>query len=1188
MSAAKRSRNAAASFDPAAVPLEAANLIEANAGTGKTWTITALYVRLVLETGFDVESVLVVTFTEAATGELRDRIRARLAATRDAFERGAAQPGDAFTAALLERTADRGDAIRRLTAALTGFDQAPVYTIHGFCQRALADQAFESGMPFKSEIVPDQSALLREIVDDFWRREVHSASSLYMRYLIARGIAPDALREEIARFVGKPYLHPLPDGGPADLGKLERAHEKACAQARSLWLAERETIAKKLVGNTSLHGNQYRQTSIPGWLDEMHACLAPAAPRLELCKPFGKFTTATLAAATRAGAKPPAHAFFDACETLSATHAALVAAYDREIALMKVRLLGYCNEELAKRKAARQLQSYDDMLLNLDAALHAERGADLARTLRARYQAALIDEFQDTDPVQYSIFREIYGGSAHPVFFVGDPKQSIYSFRGADVYTYFHARGDAGRTHPLAVNWRTNAPLLDAVNKVFSAAPEPFVIGDIGFAPSSAAHGDRGRLEIDDDAAGPLDIWFVQAGADGKPRKKTDMRSDAAEATAAEIARLLNLGAQRKAWIVTPEERRELRGGDIAVLVRSHLEGDMVRQALARCGVSAVQRGSKSVFDTPEAEALERLLAAIAEPGRESLVGAALCTDLIGMTGDALHEIRSDEQRWEAQMELFRDAHREWRERGFMAMLRSFFARREVLLRVLGYTDGERRATNLLQLAELLHCEAGHSGIGGLLAWFSAKRRMPEQANEAELLRLESDENLVKILTVHVSKGLEFPVTFCPFVWDGDVKSADPRRKVLAFHDPEHDGRATVDFGSAEFDAARAQAVLEERAENVRLLYVALTRAKYRCTIVWGHIASANTAAFAWLAHRGAAGDVDFSDPRRDLERLAARAEGGISIRDFPTPAPMRYQPDAAPAVTLAARHFARALRDVRRTTSFTALAHGRSIDTPDYDAADREPLSESVSGRDIFAFPRGAQAGKCIHTIFENVDFAQLVRPELERVVEKALAAHGFDPVWTRALSDMVESVIAAPLDESGLRLAGITRDRRLDELEFYYPLAHITDEGLKRVLGRGGFPDEIRERIGALTFAPARGYMTGFIDLVFEQTGRYYLADYKSNWLGATPSAYGNSDLARAMGREAYYLQYLVYCVALHRYLRSRVAGYAYESHFGGVRYLFVRGMRADARYGVFEDRPSASLIEALDAYFTTGSAA
>jgi exodeoxyribonuclease V beta subunit len=325
---------------------------------------------------------------------------------------------------------------------------------------------------------------------------------------------------------------------------------------------------------------------------------------------------------------------------------------------------------------------------------------------------------------------------------------------------------------------------------------------------------------------------------------------------------------------------------------------------------------------------------------------------------------------------------------------------------------------------------------------------------------------------------------------------------------------------------------------------------------------------------------------RADLARIAAESKGCIRVSALPAPEGVRFEPAARTEPRLEARIFDGTLRDTRRVTSFTALAHGRSIEAPDYDASDREPLAESVSGRDIFAFPRGAQAGKCLHAIFEAVDFACLARPELERVVTKELALHGFDALWLRAVADMVQAVVETLLDQAGMRLAAVPRERRLDELEFYYPIAALSDTGLRRVLRQGGFPDEIRGRIEELTFAPAQGYMRGFIDLVFEHGGRYYLADYKSNWLGAAPGAYGQTELARAMGREAYYLQYLVYCVALHRYLGARVRGYTYESHFGGVRYLFVRGMQAaaGARLGVYADRPAWSLINALDAYLSS----
>jgi exodeoxyribonuclease V beta subunit len=486
----------------------------------------------------------------------------------------------------------------------------------------------------------------------------------------------------------------------------------------------------------------------------------------------------------------------------------------------------------------------------------------------------------------------------------------------------------------------------------------------------------------------------------------------------------------------------------------------------------------------------------------------------------------------------------------------------------------------------MLHCDAERQGIAGLLGWLAEKRRAPAKGNEAELLRLESDENLVKLFTVHAAKGLEFPLVFCPFAWDGGFRTG--KDDVVAFHDPADNYSPVIDFGSAARDAARPQATREDRAESLRLLYVALTRAKYRCSMVWGDVNGAAEAAPAWLLHRrGAADEPQLAGMSADLARLAQESGGRIRVMPLP---------DASLASALVRREetppepprrFDGVVRDTRSVTSFTALAHGRSVEAPDYDAAEREPLAESVKGRDIFAFPRGAQAGRCIHAIFENVDFARAKRPQIDGVVAQALKAHGFEAVWAPAVAGMVESVLSTPLDGSGMRLSQVARERRLDELEFYYPIHRLADAPLRSILTAHAFPDEIRERIGALTFDRMDGYMRGFIDLVFEHGGRYYLIDYKSNWLGPTPDAYNDVELARAMGREAYYLQYLVYCVALHRYLATRLDAYSYASHFGGVRYLFVRAMREDrGTRGVYIDRPAESLVGALDAYFRTGA--
>jgi exodeoxyribonuclease V beta subunit len=1185
-----------ARLHPLDAPLEGLTLIEANAGTGKTWTITALYLRLLLEAQRTVDSILVVTFTEVATAELRDRIRKRLAEARVAFEHEAADKEDAFLAGLLARTADREQAALLITSALRNFDQAPIYTIHAFCQRVLGDRAFESLMPFETEILPDESMLLQEIADDFWRQTLYDASPLFVRYVLQEKLTPEKLRTEVNGCIGKPYLEIRKPVLPHDLAALEDTYVRAYAAARAIWLKARETIQAQLVGNPSLSGSKYRADWVSGWLVAMAQCLRSDSAGIALFDRFEKFTPRALAEGARKGAAPPIHPFYDACSEMKAAHMALEAAYQRRRSLLKAELLEYCNGELAARKRRLRLQSYDDLLLNLERALRGEHGEELTDAIRGRYKAALIDEFQDTDPVQYRIFQTVYRGTGLPVFLVGDPKQSIYSFRGADVFAYLSARRDAQHRHTLDVNWRSEGALLSAVNTLFDGKAAPFVIDEIPFAPSQSATGSRGHFEIEGESHAPFDLWVV-CSDNGKPLNKDVATELATQATAAEIARLLHLGMQNKARIAVPQNggirERPLAGGDVAVLVRTHKQAQAVRDALRRLGIASVERGGDSVFASLEAEELQRVLMAIAEPGREVRLRAALATEMMGYSGTALHEMCGDEARWEEMVESFRSAHDEWRDHGFIRMARIFFQGFGVMGRLLAYADGERRITNVLHLVELIHREAGRHGIGAALEWLAEKRRAPGKKNEEELLRLESDENLVKILTVHAAKGLEFSLVFCPFMWDGNLRSE--RDPAITFHDPQKAYAAVLDMGSDAIEDCRELAQREELAESLRLLYVALTRARYRCWMVWGNINEADTSAPAWLLHGGdstnAAIGVPLSDAaiRSDLERIAARAEGKIRISPIPPGARARFVPSETHPPVLAPRPFAGTIRDAWRVTSFSGLVHAQGVETPDYDTAGHYVAAERATGvQDIFAFPRGARAGRCFHAIFEQVDFTDLSRASLEHLIARKLAAHGFAAHWVPVVADMVRWVVATPLDESGrLRLDRVPADRRFDELEFYYPIAGLSDVKLRGILLEWGFPDEIRERIGAFTFAPAHGFMKGFIDLVFQADGRFYLADYKSNWLGPSLEAYRQSNLDRVMAREAYYLQYLVYCVALHRYLGARVPAYDYEAHFGGVRYLFLRGMRPESGLasGIYADRPARGLISALDGYLKNG---
>jgi exodeoxyribonuclease V beta subunit len=524
----------------------------------------------------------------------------------------------------------------------------------------------------------------------------------------------------------------------------------------------------------------------------------------------------------------------------------------------------------------------------------------------------------------------------------------------------------------------------------------------------------------------------------------------------------------------------------------------------------------------------------------------------------------------------------------------------------LQFQDGERRMTNLWHLAERLQMAADRecTGMEGLITWLAERRRPEATADEEEQLRLESDEHLVKIVTIHKSKGLEYPVVFCPFLWSGGLWS--DRASTVLCHDPAHDGQAVVDLGSAQLELWRPQACREEMAENLRLLYVALTRAKSRSYLVWGRINELGTSPLAWVLHQPQALETPLTldgveayvqtrseaDLRADLDSWAALANGAIDITPPPTVTGEWYAPTAHSEPPLAARRFPWPIRQRWRITSFSALTTSDGTELPDYDALTPSTSQDMAIDHtpSIFTFPRGVRAGSCLHAILQRLDFASEDRGTIEALVRQCLTEYGYESTWMPVVVETLERVLATPLDGAGtLHLKGVPRTRRLDELEFTYPLTELTCEGLQQFLTAYGFAvGAIQEEIGRLTFAPVRGYMRGFIDLIFEAGGRFYLTDYKSNWLGDTPESYREEALPAVMSRHSYYLQYLIYAVALHRYLRLRLPNYDYEAQFGGVLYVFLRGMDPGLgpRYGVFRDRPARALIEALDEYLTTGS--
>lgn len=1187
-----------------AIELSGKNLIEASAGTGKTYAIACLYLRLVIETGLTPDQILVVTYTEAATEELRGRIRARIREALDVF--AGAETKDPFLRGLAANENGRGpgceEARDRLDRALKSFDLASIFTIHGFCLRALQDNAFESGSLYDTELVTDQVGLLQEVVDDFWRRTFFAEPAPLLGYALRKRFNTDYFIGFLRGMLGNPQLMVLPSFDLAKTATIEDECRTLLAKIRKMWLNSHKEIKDLILLDKGLSRSKanYHPDLLPPIFEAMDGYTLSDQP-YDIPDGFEMLCSSGLLAGKKPTGAPLTHSFFDLCEELLRN-------VEQRFLILRSELLAFAAERLASRKLECNIRFFDDLLTNLYDALNGPRGAEYALCLRQKYQAALIDEFQDTDPVQFDIFRKIYADPAQPLFLIGDPKQAIYSFRGADIFAYLQAAAevDVDRCFTLTSNYRSTPKLLAAFNAVFDNAFKPFLFGEIAYHSVDAGRKEGGeQLSLTEADDAPLQLWCVPPDAEGKASNVGRANKNIPKAVAAEIARLLQGGREAKALIdghpVLPEH--------IAVIVRSHRQARYIQDALNALSVPSVMRSDTSIFTTREAREVCTLLAALAAPGNEWKVRAALVTDILGLTGDGIAVLLDDEPLWEEWLGKFRDYHQSWQEKGFMVMAQALMSQEGVRGRLLRKTDGDRKLTNLLHCLEILHAASQERRLGAeaLSVWFG-ERISGEESSDEYQIRLETDEKAVKILTIHVSKGLEYPIVFCPFLWGGIRKDEE----VVTFHD---DYRLVKDFGSTEKDQHTVLAQKESLAENLRLLYVALTRAKFRCYLVAGKITDSTgrnrpeTSPLSYLFHaseltRGAADPVGTlarevkklpeEEMIRQLGMVADRQQGSISVSFMPDhegtePYLALYDHD----VPLLPKPFSARIERDWRVTSFTSLsAHElASSELPDRDetgGAEKTPVlltgPETVE-RSIFSFPKGAQAGIFMHEIFEKFDFAGSAGGRGEDLVKASLKKHGFSEEWKVAVCDMVEQVVTTPFiaPEGPFSLSDLQPGRWLCEMEFFFPLKFVTSEILKNCLRKWGNDYEAVDLLAlahSLRFRQAKGMLRGFMDMVFEHQGRFYLVDWKSNHLGFRVEAYGKEALKSAMDQKLYSLQYLLYTVALNRYLSLRVRDYRYQSHFGGVLYLFLRGMdRARGEeFGVFRDSPSLGLIDEL----------
>ena len=1231
-------------------PLDSLSLIEASAGTGKTYALANLYLRYLLEEKFSVEQILVVTFTEAATQELRDRIRARIIELGDLFDYVSlnvdgdlcagdllSNESDSILKALVAGSRDLSADRLRLRIAERQMDQAEIHTIHGFCQRLLREHAIESQVPLSQTLIEDLQPLMLQVTEDFWRKEILSMPDTHINFVTSCWREPSDLLQATRPLLNRRPECIIPSLLEGGLGAWQQQLTDAFAVIEAIKLHTQEVIDDLIacVASSQLKAlkNKLR------WLEQIRHWALDSSPSLVLPSTSSKpnllveFTRSKIISETKAKATPPEHAYFDYLENMLQQTPDLL----KESFL--VQTFGILQENVQRLKQEQQAFGFDDLILHVAKAVVSDKTivpdsnepnvelnkepADLARfarTVRARYQCALIDEFQDTDKAQYQIFSHLFGPAANAeasrLVLIGDPKQAIYAFRGGDIATYLKAKAEVtahprGHVFTMDTNWRSSPAMVAAVNGIFSQSANPFMASAIPFLPVHAAK------PVPDEVWGAaLRIAQVPVESDGKGDEKSGLNKEAInDALAAicvrEVQSLLSLNqAQNK----SEGNSLGLKSSDIAILVRSGAEAEFIKQRLAYGGVRASYEGRLSIFETVEAHAVLLLLQAVAEPSNEFAIKRCLTELLFGFDDREFETMLSSPAHLTKIMTVFQLLHAQWLRSGVLAMIRLALQELKVLehwqqakFEISGaQLDWERSLSNVNQLAELLQLQSRkYRGHHALIHWLRSSVQTGQSGVDDESrLRLESDEQLVRITTIHKSKGLEYPVVFLPFLYSAKGASE------AWYYDEQ--GRLSLDLSLQKGHLQRAE---EERlAEDMRLLYVALTRAKYRCYVgtaaykskgkslglsqsAWGHILLSDKLTSDKPVLKitdellaDVLNELQHSAPE-DIQVLNSSLASEQTLVSHRTASSYKSAQYNEGSVTrYAAKRLQQPLTHAWKVHSFTGLmheSHARHVNhesRQSSSAAVMSPFDQvmPVSARQtqchILEFPRGSRAGTFLHTLFEALDFeSNTLNTALnhryistedyisELLANSHLVESRQQEAWARYLVHWLTSVLDYPL-LSTISLSSLSTQDYQVEMDFHFPVQRLDVPGFNALLR------EVNPGADYLDFASFEGQLKGAIDLVFRSEGQYFVLDYKSNHLGHTAEEYLPQALEIAINDHRYDVQYLLYTLAVHRLLKHRLGSdYDYQRDFGGVLYLFLRGMGLEAK---LNNQPSSVL--------------
>jgi len=1221
-------------LNAAEIPLSGKHLIEASAGTGKTYNITRIYLRLLLERELTVEQILLMTFTKDATQELRGRIGSFI---RDALNNWQKLcEDDSYFAAINARVA--ADKIQfLLKRALLFLDEAAIFTIHGFCQRALSQHAFASGLPFNTRLATNSHDLVIEACQDWYRQLAKQTDNFTL--VASFWSHPNSFLKSFTRAISKKCQLDV-----IDSEVIVNEFIALAKQAKTAILAEESTLQTGLIAHKKADEQQKRAeqlTALLLWLTRISECDGQQRLLDAIAQPFPDY----LLNGNRhpKAYKPQLAEILAPCKEIKIQLKNLAKNISKAEAYKVVRIgIYYIRERVSAKKQQQNVLDFDDLISTL--ASNLQQAAEpseqneanlLAQTLLAQYPVALVDEFQDTDPEQFAILRGIYytaqaKSNDAALYLIGDPKQAIYGFRGGDIFAYLNARHHCDYHWLMDTNYRSTPAMIDAYNQVFLGKDEEKTPSVFGFGISyQAVNAGKPADESADNLDGRA-LQFIHFTHDEEKAVTVQYGCPLmARWCANEIYQLIHHQQ------VTPH--------DIAILVRDTREASFIKQALQDAALASVYLSDRTnLFASEQAQQLLVVLKGIVTPEHDRTFLAAIVSGLLGFDAAKLYQLQQDEFAYQQLKFAFFDYKKQWHSQGFIAMAIQLLHQHFVI----EDDSKDRVLTNLLHLFEILQATSQRLlQPEELIYWFEQQCQQDLINNELEAeLRLENEGNLIRIITQHGAKGLEYPIVFIPFA----TKHKDPLKfgnqniSYLEYHNAQGELVLSLDGD----DNAKAAMAKEAYAETIRLLYVAITRAEKRCyiftttfdkahlsplgqTLAWQSdtdmvqqltsLSGASAADSQGENSNSATNNISVEQVALSELSLADNLTLADALTDTHAKAKDSSSEDSSAATiaktappTLAASKFVGKIERDWWLSSFTALSRNMrnvGISTPDRDsaiAADSsqatQPIQpiQSMQAQELsatdsllrFALTKGAHSGNLLHDILEHTDFA---KANWQEIIDQQLVKYGelLTAFTSEDLEQWLAQVIKAPLTdaEPSMCLADIAQGNTLRESEFYFPMEQASVRALERVLrdhrhALNTANTNQTQLVSLPNYQSLKGMMHGFIDLVFEHEGKYYVCDYKSSHLGDLFSDYSNQAMLENIEKNYYDLQYLIYALALHRYLQLNLPDYNPAQHFGGVYYFYLRGMSNDAEHqgaGVYFTEIKTTILSQLDQIFT-----